>query len=81
MLTQDLESAESQLSSAASHRASGAGKVDPLLTGAYVAASGLLSVLVLGMLVLDDAYYGVLLWLFSLICGGAGALLARKNRS
>jgi hypothetical protein len=79
LLTQDLESPESRLSTAASHRAPGAGKMDPLLTGGYVAVSGVLSVLVLGLLVLDDAFYGILLWLFSLVCGGAGALLARRN--
>jgi hypothetical protein len=80
VLTRDLESTGPRRSTATSRREPGAGKTDRLLTGGYVAVSGVLCVLVLGTLVLDDAFYGILLWLFSLVCGGAGALLARRSQ-
>lgn len=79
VLTDDLESAEST-SLVTIRRTPPGAKMDPLLAGGYVAISGVLCALVLGMLILDDAYYGVLLWLFSLLCGGAGALLASRSR-
>lgn len=78
ILTQDLEGAESPLP-ATSRRTRPVVRVDPILAGGYVAVSGVLCALILGLLVLDDVYYGVLLWLFSLVCGGAGALLASRS--
>lgn len=79
VLTHDLESAEAA-SLVATRRTPPIARIDPLLAGGYVAVSGVLCAIVLGMLILDDAYYGVLLWLFSLVCGGAGALLASRSR-
>jgi len=78
LLTADLEDAALPVPHG---RAPATARINPRLAGGFIAVSGVLCVLLLGEFVFVDVYTGVLLWLFSILSGGVGVLLAAKSHS